>query len=107
MRITWCANNVPFSQGALITVLVSLLLLLPFIFGIKLKLDKDVVKIAILGIFFEIVLLEPGIAFNKVTFHFYRSTLPAIIMYPALGAFSFCLILLGFKKSWKPDGTGW
>ena len=82
-----------------VTVLVSLLLLLPFIFGIKIKLDKDVVKIAILGIFLEIFLLEPGIAFNRVSFHFYPSTLPAIIIYSALGAFSFCLILLGFKKS--------
>lgn len=80
-------------------VLVSIIPLLPFISGIKIKIDGNVAKLAILAILMEIFLVEPGIAFNKVSFVLYANTLPVKIAYAAIVAFSFLLILTGIKKS--------
>ncbi|WMT51810.1 MAG: signal peptidase I [Ferroplasma sp.] len=91
--------SLAYLKNTWITVLLSLIPLLPMVFNIRLNINMDIVKMAAMGIFMEIFLLEPGIAFHKITFHFYAGVLPSTLAYSAITAFSLYLVLLCIEKS--------
>ncbi|KPV47349.1 hypothetical protein SE19_01455 [Acidiplasma aeolicum] len=88
-----------YTKNAWLAVIVPAIIFIPLIPKIKIKFNKDVIKLGILALFMEFFLIEPGLVFKKIVFHFYIIPFLTSVVYSIITAFIFILILMAIKET--------